>query len=120
MIWTWLAGVRKNAAWCLAYVLWFLLPPSAGLQRPGRAKPKVLIPIDKNAPCPACGFCGSTLKCVVNTEEVVSHERQPIGGSTEEALRKVAVQRTCDQCGAKCYEPTVYETLTGKRPEVTV
>jgi hypothetical protein len=58
--------------------------------------------IDVDAPCPACGNRLGSIKCVIGD-----------GGA-------VGVKHTCTVCQAKFFEKTVYETLTGQKPEVTV
>jgi hypothetical protein len=67
---------------------------------PPPAKP-ILPVIDPDASCPACGARCGYLECASN------------GNS-------INVRHNCSTCGAKWFDKTVYETITGQKPEVTV
>jgi predicted RNA-binding Zn-ribbon protein involved in translation (DUF1610 family) len=102
--------IRRALRYLWRAILFALIPP------PEREVVK-LVPIDANAPCPACGWRGAQLQCVVNQGAVMSHEKDT---PKAEVIEQVAVRHCCGQCGAKWFEKTVYERMTGDKPQVTV
>jgi hypothetical protein len=105
VIWIFLRTLKR-------WLLLLIVPPPCGPRLPV---------IDKNEPCPACGHSGGWLRCVVADGVAVDHDKL---AAKDPAFLKtidgVAVQITCNECGAQWFKQTVYEMVTKKKPEVTV
>lgn len=72
--------IFKPIEWLITFMIW-LFDPRIATRKP-------LPKIDTEAPCPACGHTGSSLRCVVVQEDVL-------------------VCRTCGTCEARTYEKPV-------------
>ena len=102
--------IRRALRFLWRAILFALIPPPARAERFNPA------PIDATTPCPVCGHRGSKLQCVVNQGAATAHDK----AEEIELIEEVACQHCCDRCGARWFEKSVYEQVTGKKPEVTV